>query len=192
MEWSGRAPALPAARRFFVLDVGDAHKQDHRYFAAIDKEMNNGGREALLYLLLNRDIAGFEVRDVPQTAALADQKQHSRRGVDALIEHIASEGELFEGHGIYPDIAITSENPERKGFFRAAQSRFPDLKHMVWIVVSRILKEEWGCAPWHSGPLRGIRFPPPRELRNRFDRKHGVQDWDRPDDDWWAVDQGWK
>ena len=75
-------PAGADARRYFVVAVADHHKQDHAYFAAITKEMDSGGREALLEQLLRRDLSTFNVRDVPQTEALADQKAHSRRGVD--------------------------------------------------------------------------------------------------------------
>ena len=49
-DW--QVPAGFEERRFAVLDVGDAHQQDHAYFAAIDAEMNAGGREALLFHLL--------------------------------------------------------------------------------------------------------------------------------------------
>jgi hypothetical protein len=37
-------PAGFGERRFATLDVGEEHKEDHDYFAAIDKEMDNGGR----------------------------------------------------------------------------------------------------------------------------------------------------
>ena len=43
-------------RRWAIFDIGEDHMQDHAYFAAIDKEMNNGGREALLHYLLNFDL----------------------------------------------------------------------------------------------------------------------------------------
>jgi hypothetical protein len=79
-------PAGADARRYFVLNVSDAQMQKTDYFAAISKQMENGGREALLQFLLHRDLSGFEVRRVPQTDALAQQKAHSRRGIDALIE----------------------------------------------------------------------------------------------------------
>jgi hypothetical protein len=178
-------PAGADARRFFVLDVGDSHKQDYSYFKAIVEEMDNGGREALLHLLLNLDLAGFEVRKVPQTAALADQKQRSRRGVDALIEHIALEGQLIEGHDFYPDVAVNTPRPDHKGFFREAQHIFPELRHQTWTVVQKALKEDWGCTSWHSHNLRGVQFPRLRDLRKRFDEKHGVQNWDDPEADWW-------
>jgi hypothetical protein len=181
-------PAGADARRFFVLDVGDDHKQDVDYFVATQKQMDNGGREALLHMLLNLDLAGFEVRKVPQTAALAYQKQRSRRGVDALVEHMASEGQLIEAHDLHPDIAISSERSDnRKGFFKSAMSIVPDLKHQGWIVVQRTLKEEWGCVPWKDTHLRGLRFPPLCELRTRFDERHGAQDWEDPTADWRYV-----
>jgi hypothetical protein len=49
-------PAGFDERRFAVLDVGEDHMQDKPYFAAIDDEMDNGGREALLHFLINFDL----------------------------------------------------------------------------------------------------------------------------------------
>ena len=51
--------------------------QDHAYFAAIDQEMDNGGREALLHYLLNFDLTQVDLRTVPKTAALLDQQLKS-------------------------------------------------------------------------------------------------------------------
>jgi hypothetical protein len=70
-------PAAQGERRFFVLDVSSDRKNDHDYFGAIDKELDNGGRAAMLYDLQNYDITDFNVRRVPETAALQDQKKLS-------------------------------------------------------------------------------------------------------------------
>jgi hypothetical protein len=61
-------------RRFAVIDVGEAHMQDFVYFAAIDAEMDNGGREALLDFFLKLDLSKINLRSIPKTAALFDQK----------------------------------------------------------------------------------------------------------------------
>ena len=66
-------PAGFGERRFAIFDVGEAHLQDHDYFAAIDDEMNNGGREALLDYLFNFDLSQVKLRKIPQTAALLEQ-----------------------------------------------------------------------------------------------------------------------
>lgn len=70
-------PAGVDERRYCVLKVSDERKQDHEYFKAIDEEMENGGLSAMLYDLLDYDLSNFEVRKVPQTKALFEQKIQS-------------------------------------------------------------------------------------------------------------------
>ena len=53
------------ARRFLVLDVADQMMQRSEYFSPIITEMDNGGREALLHVLQQRQLAEFDVRRVP-------------------------------------------------------------------------------------------------------------------------------
>lgn len=67
-------PAGPDERRFAVFDVAGHCKQDHNYFAEMDKQIQNGGREALLYELMNLDISNFNLWDIPKTSALFKQK----------------------------------------------------------------------------------------------------------------------
>lgn len=67
-------PAGADERRFFVLDVAGDHRQDTVYFRAIQDELNRGGREALLHMLLTFDLTDFQVRTAPKTKALHEQK----------------------------------------------------------------------------------------------------------------------
>jgi hypothetical protein len=173
-------PAGADARRYFVLDVGDAHMQDHPYFAAIAYEIENGGREALLHLLLSRDLKDFNVRLVPQTEALAEQKTHSRRGVDRLVEILCHNGHLPWVRDLFPDVAVTSGEEDGEGFYCAARKLVPDFKHLSSIVISRILKKHWECASWKASNQRGIQFPPLARLRELFDERHGRQEWPDP------------
>jgi hypothetical protein len=74
-------PATRDERRFFVLDVLNTRQRDFPYFAAIEQQLANGGLAAMLYDLLQRDISGFEPRQVPQTEALREQQ---RLGMNSL------------------------------------------------------------------------------------------------------------
>ncbi len=74
-------PAGGDERRFFVVDVSDEVKQDHNYFIAIKAQMErkdekgkNAGYRALLNHLRTMDLTNFEVRKVPNTEALREQK----------------------------------------------------------------------------------------------------------------------
>lgn len=67
-------PAGPGERRYLVLDVSDARVGDRAYFSELIRQMEKGGRAALLHDLITMDLSDFEVRDVPQTTALRDQK----------------------------------------------------------------------------------------------------------------------
>ena len=70
-------PAGFKERRWAVFDMGEGRIQDHAYFAAIDHEMNNGGRAALLHYLLKFDLSKVNLRVIPKTAALLDQQIES-------------------------------------------------------------------------------------------------------------------
>ncbi len=74
-EWV--VPAAIESRRFFVLDVSNAHRQDVPYFEAIFKELEDGGYSGMLHELLNRDITGFKFRTPPVTEALIEQRRQS-------------------------------------------------------------------------------------------------------------------
>lgn len=75
-------PAGKDERRFCVLDVGTAAAQNYEYFAELDDELEAGGREALLYDLLNFDLSTVNVRSIPRTGALLEQKVRSLDSVE--------------------------------------------------------------------------------------------------------------
>jgi hypothetical protein len=70
-------PAGLSARRFCVLDVSPAHANDRAYFSAIEQELQNGGLEALMHVLMTFDLSTVDVHTVPKTAALLEQKEES-------------------------------------------------------------------------------------------------------------------
>lgn len=61
-------------RRYMVLEVGEGKKQNKKFFKEMMHQLENGGYEALLMHLQNIEINDFQVRDVPDTDALKEQK----------------------------------------------------------------------------------------------------------------------
>lgn len=71
-EWV--VPAGPEERRYLVIDVSADRMQDRDYFRELKKSMDEGGSENLLHFLMTYDLSNYEVRAVPKTKALQDQK----------------------------------------------------------------------------------------------------------------------
>jgi hypothetical protein len=80
-EWV--APAGKDERRFAVLDVDPRCAQNHEYFADMDREMANGGLAHLLGDLLAFDLNSVDLRHVPRTDALLEQKIRSLDPIDS-------------------------------------------------------------------------------------------------------------
>ena len=182
-------PVGPTARRFFALNVSNAHVGDTAYFDAMEDELKSGGYQALLYHLLHEvDLAGFDVRKVPKTAALQEQAAHSRKGIDALIETVAHNAWLPHQHARHPHVASTKGDLRGDGFWGWARQNFPELARCSPHSFARDLRP-WGCTNWNSGGPH-IRFPEDiAELRHLFDQRHGTQDWSG-DPVQWGQDHG--
>lgn len=99
-------PASMDERRFFVLQVNTKRRQDHKYFGALRIQMDNGGLDAMLYDLLDnydRDYRHINLRNPPQTAALAQQKLASMDAKCLWLLRKLETGELIAGSGQWGD-----------------------------------------------------------------------------------------
>ncbi|MEM6824443.1 MAG: primase-helicase family protein [Pseudomonadota bacterium] len=83
-------------RRWLVLDVSPSRRSDRVFFHALVEQWEGGGCEAFAHLLMQRDLSGFEHRDRPQTAALAEQVESSFTGAARVIHEMLASGETPE------------------------------------------------------------------------------------------------
>lgn len=89
-------PAGGDERRFFVLDVAADQQQNLNYFRKLETDLKQGGYEHLLHYLRNYDLSDFEVRRVPSTGALRDQKTHTLAEIEEWWYTKLVEGSLLE------------------------------------------------------------------------------------------------
>jgi hypothetical protein len=84
-------------RRYFVLRVSDAKKQDHAYFSSLEKWWSGGGKESFLGFLLNEShLSNFNIRKVPNTKELEQQKIQSLAPLDAWLYERLCAGSVRE------------------------------------------------------------------------------------------------
>ncbi len=87
-------PAGAHERRFLVLDVSNARRQDSTYFGRILQTLEDGGYANLLHFLDTYDLTGFDVRAVPKTQALRDQQVETMDQFERLMFETAYSGEV--------------------------------------------------------------------------------------------------
>ena len=88
-------PADIGDRRWQVFEVSDEHREDKPYFSAIMREMKEGGYEAMLHELLERDISkGPDPRKTIRTPELFDQIIQAQGPVEKYIYQFLDSGYL--------------------------------------------------------------------------------------------------
>jgi hypothetical protein len=80
------------ARRLFALHASEAHIKDIPYFSGLSGWLDNGGRAALMYHFLNQN-SNIELRLVPVTDELIEQKKQSMFGIKKWIMNCVESGE---------------------------------------------------------------------------------------------------
>ncbi|MDI2076508.1 hypothetical protein ABIF68_010400 [Bradyrhizobium japonicum] len=187
-------PAGMRDRRWAIFDMGEEHMQDHAYFAAIDDEMNNGGREALLHYLLNFDLSQVDLRSIPRTATLFDQQIESFSSEQAWWLDTLMSGQLPPAVPCVNEIGTCRCNDLYRSYVHHAKQQGVGHRS-IETRIGMFLKDQIGADLRHTRPLVGderprcYRLPSLAACRARFTRKMGQDlDWGSPD---W-LEEGWQ
>lgn len=90
-------PSGKDERRFAVFDVGDGRAKDAEYFGAMQAQLDAGGYAGLLHDMLAWDLDGVDLRRIPRTGALLEQKLRSLDPIEAWWLDRLTAGEILEG-----------------------------------------------------------------------------------------------
>ena len=169
-EWV--IPAGLEERRFFVVDVGEGRMQNHVYFEKITKQMENGGREALLDFLLNVDLEGINLRKFPQTQALLENKIHSMSPVESFWYEILMSGSLREGQDSWQGWEVKDYLHET--FVKQAGKtgqRYRSTQTQLGITLKKLMPGLKSCRRTIDGKrVTCLEFPDLALCRRAFDR----------------------
>ncbi len=178
-------PAGFGERRFAVVDVGDGRLQDHAFFAAIDAEMDNGGRARLLHELQTFDLSRVDLRHIPQTRALMEQKLESLAATDSwwfdclARGSIKVGGETWETEISMDDIVVSygKAMDAMNVRFRALRTKLGMALHRrlcPGVVARRLTVARWEADAYGGGHTvtrrpHGFVLPPLAECRTAFE-----------------------
>lgn len=184
-EWV--IPASLDSRRFFINEISNKYakneisdNQRKIYFDNLWSEMNKGGREAMLYDLLNIDLTNWHPRDnVPITLELKRQQQMSVPWADRTIRDFIEDGE-------FPGEYTSAKQYEVKAkeLYDYINLQYSDGKkssmNAKWDVFKKL-------GAWKRRTAKGnvIMMPTLLELKKKWDDNYPKQDWDLTEE--WIV-----
>jgi phage/plasmid-associated DNA primase len=166
-------PAGLSDRRFMVLDVSNARARDRAWFDPLWKQMDNGGREAMLHDLLHVDLSGIDLRDFPRTEARLDQIMHSMSTVEKWWLDILQEGRIGERSDWVRRMGTSWFYTDYSDFARKAGNRYPLTKAQFGKALRDLCpemerkREKGGSREWQ------YHFPPLEDCRRAFEEKVG-------------------
>ena len=150
--------------------------------------MDNGGAAAMLHDLLAMDLTGFNVRDVPRTAAKAQQQALSLPSVEAWLYQTLQEGAIEER--IQPGSAVIRHDWQTNGLmvskdvayaaYEDFSNRRRDYRPATKSVWAKRLVKILGPSLMpirriaDAGRIRSFRFVDLAKCRDRFSTKMGA------------------
>jgi len=175
-------PATEGERRYAVGETNNRYAKDmcpdserEAYFNALYKELDNGGREAMLYDLLHLDLGDWHPRVGYGTAALQREKRQGVTGFDAFYQLLLEDGFLPGETASFPNKVLTRE------LYRDMQDRVPELRFVAQNQVGTYFGQDHfkqlGLKPWRTGGGNGWEFPSLVDLRHEWEQRQGAWEW---------------
>lgn len=179
-------PAGADERRFAVFEAARLRIGDRAYFNALAKQMENGGRAAMLHELLNRPIENWHPRqDVPDTEALREQKILGLKPEDQLILSILESG-VLPGRRLNNKVGAVYS----KSLYQGMRRTCPALRDVSETMLGRILNK-WDAMGTSDGAARGRQFKPLLDMRADWEKKYGHRGWPKLTDSNGKVTTDW-
>ena len=185
-------PAGPEERRFCVLDVNESRLQQTTYFKALINQMEReNGFAALLDFLLKLDISSINLRQIPRTKALAEQKIASMTSDQKWWLDILRSGQLpgdDQGMGVAPRAALHDDyvrHAHKVGYRRrASQTELGmALSKLVPGLGRKRIEVETSGGRCKKVPV--YLMPPLDECRAAFSKLvQGADSWPNDDEGW--------
>ncbi len=174
-------------RRYFVLRCGDGNIQDQKFFAELDREMRNGGVEAMMYDLMHHvpKNGWASLRRPPITPYLRNQQVLTLNALDRFIVDLVREEGYVSEDGVHIDLHNSSARTHSCHALRIAANDYQKTEPLservradytaLCIAAKRMLGASDAMGERDGNRGRLITFPPLREARKYLSQNHGIE-----------------
>lgn len=193
-------PAGERERRYFVLKVNDDKLQDHEWFKAINDQLENGGYGAMLYDLLQRDLADLHPRQLPKCNDLAGQQALSLGPLDSWWVELLETGILVGCDPNEPNRAVSNKHEYKVtlgmgdrwvtqlGLYDQARNIEPRLRNVSDHKLGEFLRDQGCTNDTKVMRRRGWTFPELSEARRAWQERFPGWPWRNPKLTNWQTD----
>ena len=181
-------PASKDVRRFFIEAINNMYAKGRapdrirkQYFDPLFREMENGGREAMLYDLQKINIKNWHPRDnVPDTQELRTQKELNLNSLENAVKQMIEEG-LLPGEFKREEYHVPSDS-----VISYLEKLEPHCVKFSSVKKAKIIKELGAVKSriGGSGRVKWI-FPELKDMRKKWDEAYGDVAWDEQEK--WTV-----
>ncbi len=161
----------------FLTDEDEKLKPTKEEFKTLYDWFNRGGgKEAIMYHLLNRDLEkeDFDAKSAPKTAGLKEQLEHSLAGVQLFIRDALERGYFGYTHNDNGTLQIDDSNKISSGklFDLFLKQKYPGkISHKKF---TQELINLTGCKARRSSATRHYEFPSLNDSLKHFEDATGV------------------
>lgn len=169
-------------RRYFIESVDNRYAKGQAsekvrltYFSRLFDEMENGGREAMLFDLLKINLDGWHPRfNVPETKELEEQKMLSLNSLEQAMRVIMEEGQFPGEYSNFETYLVTADT-----IFSYFDKIEPMCTKFSMVRKANMLKK-LGVKKTREGGTGRSRweFPKLTIMRQKWDKEYGRYDWD--------------
>jgi hypothetical protein len=171
-------PAQADERRFAVFDVSSTHQRDRAYFEAMAAQLEDGGKAAMLFDLLEMPLDEWHPRwAIPQTNALAKQKAEGLIGFEAFAFDllVCDEWPVDQDIGGYRFVATQTLHESAQRWLRGR----PGVNHVTANKIGEVMADLLGCRKHRiSGGRNGYLLCDTSEMRRRWNAARFAWAWD--------------
>jgi hypothetical protein len=169
-------------RRYAVFEVSPHRKGDEAYFTAIAKQMEGGGRSAMLHELLHMELGDWHpARAIPNTEAIRGERVRSLKGLDHAMHDWLHQGTLPTykpaSGDKYVSTVVVAEVYNKH--WRSSGSEKPMSTQRVSTLLVNL-----GFERQNKNDGRGFKLPEIKKARDAWDKFKFPAHWDDDNNDW--------